>query len=58
MSNKVSDPGTHRCECELIRDGVDQTLSIDPCQPLRFLYQGLDLEKGKTYESISVLCKK
>jgi hypothetical protein len=39
---------------ELIRDGVDQTLSIDPCQPLRFLYQGLDLEKGKTYEYIEL----
>ena len=39
---------------ELIRDGVDQTLSIDPCQPLRFLYQGLDLEKGKAYEYIEL----
>lgn len=27
---------------ELIRDGVDQTLTIDPCLPLRFLYQGLE----------------
>jgi hypothetical protein len=39
---------------ELIRDGVDQTLSIDPCQPLRFLYQGLDREQGKTYEYIEL----
>ncbi|MFN3838401.1 MAG: non-reducing end alpha-L-arabinofuranosidase family hydrolase [Brevundimonas sp.] len=27
---------------EMIRDGHDQTLTIDPCQPLRFLYQGLE----------------
>jgi len=27
---------------EMIRSGFDQTLSIDPCQPLQFLYQGLD----------------
>jgi endo-1,4-beta-xylanase len=39
---------------ELIRDGVDQTLSIDPCQPLRFLFQGLDMEKGKKYEYIEL----
>jgi hypothetical protein len=39
---------------ELIRDGVDQTLSIDPCQPLRFLYQGLDMEKNKKYEYIEL----
>jgi hypothetical protein len=39
---------------EMIRDGVDQTLSIDPCQPLRFLYQGLDLEKGRQYEYIEL----
>lgn len=25
-----------------IRSGFDQTLSIDPCRPLQFLYQGLD----------------
>lgn len=29
---------------EMLRDGVDQTLTIDPCKPLRFLYQGLDPE--------------
>jgi len=39
---------------EMIRDGIDQTLSIDPCQPLKFLYQGLDKEKGKTYEYIEL----
>lgn len=39
---------------ELIRDGVDQTLSIDPCQPLRFLYQGLDTEKNKKYDYIEL----
>jgi endo-1,4-beta-xylanase len=27
---------------ELIRAGNDQTLTIDPCKPLRFLYQGVD----------------
>jgi endo-1,4-beta-xylanase len=27
---------------EMLRAGADETLSIDPCKPLRFLYQGLD----------------
>jgi len=39
---------------EMIRDGFDQTLSIDPCQPMRFLYQGLDMEKNKKYDYIEL----
>ena len=39
---------------EMIRDGVDQTLSIDPCRPLQFLYQGLDMEKNKPYDYIEL----
>jgi hypothetical protein len=39
---------------EMIRDGFDQTLSIDPCQPLRFLYQGLDMEKNRKYDYIEL----
>lgn len=39
---------------ELVRAGIDQTLTIDPCQPLRFLYQGLDMEKGRRYEYIEL----
>jgi endo-1,4-beta-xylanase len=39
---------------ELVRGGIDQTLSIDPCQPLRFLYQGLDMEKDQKYEYIEL----
>ena len=39
---------------EMIRSTSDQTLTIDPCKPLRFLYQGLDMEKGKSYEYIEL----
>lgn len=37
---------------EIIRYSVDQTLAIDPCKPLQYLYQGLDKEEGKSYEYI------
>ena len=37
---------------EMIRYSVDQTLAIDPCKPLQYLYQGLDKEEGKSYEYI------
>ena len=39
---------------EMIRAGVDQTLTIDPCKPLQFLYQGLDMTPGKKYEYIEL----
>ncbi len=39
---------------EMIRSTSDQTLAIDPCEPLQFLYQGLDMEKGKSYEYIEL----
>jgi endo-1,4-beta-xylanase len=29
---------------EMIRASNDQTLTIDPCKPLQFLYQGLDID--------------
>ncbi|WP_353936368.1 hypothetical protein [uncultured Sphingobium sp.] len=38
----------------MIRSTSDQTMAIDPCKPLQFLYQGLDMEKGKTYEYIQL----
>jgi len=28
---------------EMVRAGMDQTLTIDPCKPLQFLYQGLEV---------------
>jgi len=33
---------------ELVRDGHDQTLAIDPCRPLRLLYQGLEAHPAGT----------
>jgi endo-1,4-beta-xylanase len=39
---------------EMVRAGIDQSLAIDPCKPLQFLYQGLDMEKGKHYEYIEL----
>jgi endo-1,4-beta-xylanase len=38
---------------EMLRAGFDQTLTIDPCQPLRFLYQGLDPD-GKVDDYIKL----
>lgn len=38
---------------EMIRTNPDQTLSIDPCKPLEFLYQGLD-PNGKTDDYIKL----
>ncbi|WP_308365678.1 MULTISPECIES: non-reducing end alpha-L-arabinofuranosidase family hydrolase [unclassified Microbulbifer] len=39
---------------EMIRASSDQTLTIDPCKPLQYLYQGLDMEAGKSYEYIEL----
>jgi len=29
---------------ELVRKGVDQTMTIDPCKPLEFLFQEFDIK--------------
>ncbi len=39
---------------EMLRASSDQTLAINPCKPLQFLYQGLDKAPGKTYEYIQL----
>lgn len=36
---------------EMIRDGVDQTLTINPCR-LRYLYQGMDPSAGGDYSQL------
>ncbi len=36
---------------EMIRDGVDQTLTVDPCR-LRFLYQGIDPAASGDYSQL------
>lgn len=38
---------------EMLRAGADQTLTIDPCKPLSFLYQGLDPD-GKVDDYIKL----
>jgi endo-1,4-beta-xylanase len=38
---------------EMLRTGFDQTLAIDPCKPLQFLYQGLDPD-GKVPDYIKL----
>lgn len=38
---------------EMLRAGTDQTLTIDPCMPLKFLYQGLD-PNGKVSDYIKL----
>ena len=42
---------------EMVRSGSDQKLEIDPCKPLRFLYQGFD-PKGATAGQIQLPYRK
>ena len=39
---------------EMVRSSIDQTLAIDPCKPLQFLYQGLDTTQSKTTDYIKL----
>ncbi|CAK4453053.1 unnamed protein product [Aphanomyces euteiches] len=37
---------------ELIRTQTDQTITLDLCKPIRFLYQGLDPSSGGSYNGL------
>ncbi|KAH9107167.1 hypothetical protein AeMF1_017436 [Aphanomyces euteiches] len=37
---------------ELIRTQTDQTITLDLCKPIRFLYQGLDPSSGGSYNDL------
>ncbi|CAK4697997.1 unnamed protein product [Aphanomyces euteiches] len=55
-SNNVAFPGgawtTSISHGELIRTQTDQTLTVDLCKPLRFLYQGLNPKATGPYDSL------
>ncbi len=39
---------------EMLRSSVDQTLAVDPCKPLQYLYQGLDITQTKVTDYIKL----